>query len=107
MKQTTITLGLLILISLLSITTHAKENPNGMTTDRVEIWSVSTKINEVDYEPRGSIVGGTNVYIRATGHNITPSKNSINIGPYPCIIEENGISGDLITCKTTHAFDVN
>jgi hypothetical protein len=78
-----------------------------MTTDRVEILSVSTKINEIDYSPQGSIVGGTNVYIRAKGHNIMPSKNSINIGPYPCIIEENGISGDLITCKTTHAFDAN
>jgi len=78
-----------------------------MTTDRVEVLSVSTRIDLLNFSPEGSIFGGTLVYVRAQGHNIIPSKNHINIGPYPCTIEENGISGDLITCKTTEAFDPN
>ena len=52
-----------------------------MTTDRVEIHSVSTQIDLTDYKPYGSIKGGTLVYIRAYGHNRSPSKNKINIGP--------------------------
>jgi hypothetical protein len=105
MKGIKTTIRFIFLISLLFISAQSKKNLNGMSTDRVEILSVSTRINEINYAPYGSIVGGTNVYIRAKGHNIMPSKNTINIGPYPCIIEENGISGELITCKTTHAFD--
>lgn len=33
------------------------------------------------------------------------SNNSINIGPYPCIIPEKGVGENTITCITTEAFD--
>lgn len=57
-----------------------------MTTDRVEVYSVSTVIDVDNYNPYGSIMGGTLVYLRASGHNRTPSKNTIYIGPYDCIV---------------------
>lgn len=52
-----------------------------MTLDMVEIHSVSTRIDILDYAPKGSIKGGTMIYLKAYGHNITPSKNRINVGP--------------------------
>jgi hypothetical protein len=82
-----------------------KENTEGMTTDRVEIFSISTRIDVIDYLPEGSIKGGTVLFIRAIGHNMTPSKNKITIGPYDCVVPEKSISDDLITCVTTEGWD--
>lgn len=63
-----------------------KDNPNGMTLDRVEIHSVSTRIKLIDYEPRGSIFGGTLIFIKAKGHSTTSSNNSIKVGPVKTIL---------------------
>lgn len=51
-----------------------------MTLDRVEILSVSTRIKLNDYEARGSITGGTLLFIKAKGQSQTPSMNSILVG---------------------------
>lgn len=41
------------------------------------------------------------VYLKVKNHSMTPSENKVFIGPYPCIIAEKGISGNLISCMTT------
>lgn len=96
---------ILVVMALLATTTLAKENPNGMTLDRVEILSISTRIDLLDYKPQGSIKGGTIIYLKALGFNNAPSENLINVGPYECKILDNGISGDLISCMTSEAWD--
>lgn len=52
-----------------------------VTIGRVEISSVSTRIDQLYNAPKGSINGGTMVFLRARGHYSTPSKNKIFIGP--------------------------
>lgn len=95
------------LLYIHQVISKGNTNPSGMTLDMVEIHSVSTRIDILDYAPKGSIKGGTMIYLKAYGHNITPSKNRINVGPYPCPIAEKGISGNIISCMTTEAFDPN
>lgn len=52
-----------------------------MTLDRVEIYGVSTRIDKFNDQAKGSINGGTMIFLRAKGHNVTPSKNKIFVGP--------------------------
>lgn len=52
-----------------------------MTLDSVEILSVSTRIMKENFEAKGSINGGTLIYIKAKGHSNTPSMNSVKVGP--------------------------
>lgn len=52
------------------------------------VYGVSTKAGELYTKPYGSYAGGTIVYITLAGHDLTPSNNRVNIGPYPCDIED-------------------
>lgn len=96
-----------ILFNLLFVLLFASEalceNPNGLSLDPVKIYGVSTMIDGQDNF--GSITGGTYIYIRIVGHDLTPSNNKITVGPYDCIIPEKGVNENTITCETTNAFD--
>jgi len=39
----------------------------------------------------GSSQGGTLLYIKGTGFQQNPSLNSVMIGPYPCLIPDEGL----------------
>ncbi len=54
--------------------------------DDVTIYSVSTNIEQLNFKTKGSIYGGTFIFLKAVGLDPTPSNNAVNIGPYPCII---------------------
>lgn len=47
----------------------------------VEILSVSTRKEVENFDPMGSIVGGTMVYLKVKNHSMTPSENKVFIGP--------------------------
>lgn len=78
----------------------------GANVDSVRILSVSTLIDSDNSERRGSLNGGTRLYIKIVGHDShVASNNSIFVGPYPCIIPEMGVNEVFITCITTPAYD--
>lgn len=78
----------------------------GADVDSVRILSVSTLIDTDNSERRGSVNGGTRLYIKIVGHDAhVASNNSIFVGPYPCIIPEMGVNEVFITCITTPAYD--
>jgi hypothetical protein len=45
------------------------------TGDKPVIYSVSTRIDRLNYNAQGSIFGGTWIYIKATGIDQTASNN--------------------------------
>ncbi len=63
-----------------------KETFDHIRLDDVIIYSVSTNIEKLNYTPKGSILGGTFIYLKAIGLDPTPSNNSVKIGPYDCLI---------------------
>ena len=74
--------------------------------DPVKIYSVSTRIDQINLAPRGSLEGGTKIYMKVmqkylfkvSGLDQIVSNNAVYIGKYPCIIPENGVNELLIIC---------
>lgn len=55
----------------------------------------------------GSLEGGTLVYVKGIGFSTNINGNSVSLGTYPCIVELNGLSANLIACRTTKATNIN
>jgi hypothetical protein len=109
MKKNTSLVFIVLLTLLLSVAIadkkYKKRNSNCLSKDTVEIYEISTQNGKLTGPPIGSVEGGTNIYIHASGHDLTPSNNQITVGPYPCLIPESGINENIITCTTTKAHD--
>ncbi len=56
---------------------------------------------------RGSILGGTTVYIRGINFRYDSSLNTITLGPYPCNPASDGSTDTLLVCITTRATDAS
>lgn len=55
--------------------------------------------------PSGSLMGGTEVYIKGSNFEANPLKNAIWIGPYPCLLIADGATESSLACRTTAATD--
>jgi hypothetical protein len=58
---------------------------------KLSVTSVSTANGSSTSNLFGSSAGGTLLYIKGTGFDTNPSKNSVMIGNYPCIIPGEGL----------------
>lgn len=73
-------------------------------TDDVSIIQVSTRLDEYE-NAQGSMLGGTIIYIKGTGFHSQADKNTIHIGPYPCLLIADGATENFLSCQTTPATD--
>lgn len=76
-----------------------------MDFESIVITSVSTSIKDTNWNKKGSIAGGTTLYINISGHDLLAKNNSVKVGPYDCIIPDKNVSPNTIACITTEAFD--
>ena len=80
------------------LTLLLKDGPN--------ITEVSTTLGSFT-QPTGSLLGGTQIYIKGTNFEADATKNAIWVGPYPCEILADGASETNLACRTTAATDPN
>lgn len=88
----------LLLLALLALSSFQQESADLLRLDNVIIYSISTSIESLNYYRQGSIMGGTYLYIKATGLDQTASNNRVTIGPYECKVPENGVNQMYLTC---------
>jgi len=69
-------------------------------SEALQLFSVSSSTTQV-VPPSGSVSGGTIIYIKGLGFSLTPSQNSVDVGPYPCIIEADGLTETTLSCTTS------
>lgn len=48
------------------------------------------------------MLGGTTLYIKATGLDQEPANNIVMVGTYPCIVEDKGVRDIYLSCDTTN-----
>ena len=85
---------------------HQVPNPfiRGLTIIDKEdptILSVTTESNKHS----GSIEGNTVLIIKGTSFHSDFNKNSIWVGPYPCLMMADGSKENSLSCRTTKAYD--
>jgi hypothetical protein len=94
-----------ILLFSLLVSTYAQEDDQFVKYHRaltVEISSISTDAASSNYEPYGSLFGGSLLYIKGNGFDQRRSANSVVIGRlYPCTVEF--ASNSEIRCRTSAA----
>ena len=73
-------IGVFIAFLLLATTIRA---------DPLQLFSVSASPSTVVL-PRGSVQGGTTIYIAGVGFNANAASNQVFVGPYPCNIPAAG-----------------
>lgn len=56
-----------IIISTFLSLSLGVESPDRLTFDEVKVYSVSTKIEQLNYNPKGSVAGGTYLYLKVVG----------------------------------------
>lgn len=100
----------LLLAALLIGSIAMEDASTDSTNDPVVIYSVSTRLGVANTLPRGSLEGGTTIYMKVifssyspqvSGLDQTASNNAIYIGKYPCIISDKGVNGLFVNCRTT------
>jgi hypothetical protein len=67
---------------------------------QLQIIHVSGSPNSIQRPVKGSLRGGTLVYIKALGHSPDPSQNQIYVGNFPCVVPADGVTDTFITCET-------
>lgn len=68
---------------------------------KLEVLSVSSKPDEIQNPVYSSLKGGRKVYISVVGHSKKPSDITVAVGPYACPLVDEGVSSNLVVCKTS------
>jgi hypothetical protein len=76
---------------------------NQQAFEPVQIIYVSGSPKEQVSPAYSSLVGGTLIYLKVTGHSRMASDNLVFVGDYPCIIPADGVTDAFITCETSNS----
>ena len=99
------TIRLCILLLLLISPSNSFITPDFAALQH-EATVIDASVTLGDYTaPVGSLMGGTELYIRGTYFNDDAAKNKVWVGPYPCEILADGATENSLACRTTAAYD--
>ena len=68
-----------------------------------QILYVSGSPTSIVRPASSSLVGGTLIYLKVTGHSPVASNNLVYVGTFPCIIPSDGVTDTFISCETSNS----
>jgi len=78
----------------------------GVHNQALQLFTVSKSSQSV-IQPKGSVRGGTTIYITGLGFSNNPVENQVFVGTYPCIIPSDGATETTLACVTTDTNQLN
>ncbi len=69
-------------------------------SEALQLYSVSSSPSQI-VSPKGSVRGGTTIYISGVGFSTIAANNQITIGTYPCLIPAAGATETTLSCVTS------
>lgn len=97
----------LLVLAVVADRTGTDDIGEQRSSDKLIVDYVTDRLNGYRGSFLVGVEGGTTLYIYGSGFDATPQNNKVNLGGFPCIVNEDGASQHLLICTTSKATDLS